>query len=60
MPEPTPGEPRKQFVDRCISVVIRDGTTDNPTQAVAICNSIWERAQKRRDNAEHPGNSGKD
>lgn len=41
MPKPKPGESRQDFVERCIPIVIDDGTADNSDQAVAICNSIF-------------------
>jgi len=42
MPKPRQGEPKDEFLDRCIPQVLEDGTAKNPDQAVAICNSIWE------------------
>jgi hypothetical protein len=42
MPVPRKGEKRKDFVDRCIPIVIDEGTAKDPKQAVAICNSMWE------------------
>lgn len=50
MPKPQGGETRKEFVSRCIPIVIDDGTAKDPDQAVAICNSIWEQ-EKGRSNA---------
>ena len=41
MPIPNDGESRDNFIDRCIPIVIADGTADDPDQAVAVCNSIW-------------------
>lgn len=46
IPEVQSGETREEFVDRCIPIVIEDGTADTPEQAVAICNSMWEAAKK--------------
>jgi len=46
MPEPNPGESRKEFVNRCIRVVIEEGTAKDADQAVAICNSMWEQKHK--------------
>lgn len=43
MPNPKKGEKLADFLNRCIPEVIRDGTTDNPTQAAAICRSIYKR-----------------
>jgi len=56
MPTPESGESRDDFVSRCIPVVIEDGTAENPDQAVAVCNSMWEEAQEGKDmtkNMEH-------
>lgn len=46
MPTPNADESRDEFVERCIPVAIEDGTAENPDQAIAICNSMWEDAQK--------------
>lgn len=46
MPTPRGDETREEFMDRCIPVVIDDGTADDPDQAVAICSSMWEQAQE--------------
>jgi len=46
VPEPKEGETQKEFVARCIPVVMEDGTADKPPQAVAVCNSMWEKAQE--------------
>ena len=43
MPTPKPNETRNQFVKRCVDVVITDGTTNDPKQAVAICNAYFDR-----------------
>jgi len=42
MPKPKAGETRKGFVDRCIPVVIADGTAKDGAAAMAVCNSMWE------------------
>ncbi len=42
MPTPRRGETRNEFVQRCIPEVIDDGTAQDPDQAVAVCESIWE------------------
>jgi hypothetical protein len=46
MPEPKDDETRDEFVDRCIPIVIEDGTAEDQEQAVAVCNSMWEDAQE--------------
>ncbi|NIV36793.1 MAG: phage major capsid protein [Anaerolineae bacterium] len=49
MPEPREGETRQDFVERCIPIVLEDGTAQDPDQAAAVCHSMWEEAQKRLD-----------
>lgn len=44
---PRPGEREKDFINRCIPVVINDGTAKDPQQAAAICYSMWEDAKKK-------------
>lgn len=46
MPSPKPNEDKSDFINRCIPIVIEDGTAETPEQAVAICNSMWEAAKK--------------
>src|SRR3990172_8544046 len=48
MPEPGENEPRKEFVQRCIPIVIDEGTAEDGAQAAAICNSIWRESKKMR------------
>lgn len=43
MPKPRKGESRKDFVDRCIPIVIDEGTADDGAAAAAICHSIYDR-----------------
>lgn len=45
MPTPQPGESRDDFLERCIPIVIEDGTADGQDQAVAVCSSMWEQEQ---------------
>lgn len=42
MPTPNPNEPQDEFINRCIPIVINDGTADTPEQAYAICVSMYE------------------
>ena len=46
MPKPSKGETEKKFVSRCIPIVISDRTTDDISQAAAICHSIWDKEKK--------------
>ena len=48
MPKPNPGESRKDFINRCIPIVIREGTARDGSQGNAICNSIWDDHQKEK------------
>jgi phage head maturation protease len=43
MPTPNEGESREDFVKRCIPIVIDDGTAKDQDQAVAICNSMFDK-----------------
>ncbi len=43
MPAPIEHESQKDFIKRCVPIVIEDGTTDNARQAVAICGSLWRK-----------------
>lgn len=42
MPTPNPGESRADFVDRCIPIVIDEGTAEDGAQAAAICHSMFD------------------
>lgn len=47
MPIPRPeSETRSEWLNRCIPVVINEGTTDRQDQAAAICISMWDKAKK--------------
>jgi hypothetical protein len=43
MPTPQPEEKQNEFVSRCIPIVLEDGTAKDQKQAVAVCNSLWEK-----------------
>jgi hypothetical protein len=45
MPTPQEGEGRDEFMERCVPVVIDDGTAEDSDQAVAVCSSMWEEAR---------------
>lgn len=40
---PAAGESQKEFVSRCIPIVLNDGTAKDPEQAAAVCYSLWEK-----------------
>jgi HK97 family phage prohead protease len=49
MPEPGKNEKKKDFIDRCIPIVIADGTAKDGAQANAICHSIWDESKKKKE-----------
>lgn len=42
MPTPRNGESKDEFINRCIPIVINEGTATDPSQAAAICYSKWD------------------
>jgi len=47
MPSVKKGEPQKKYVNRCVPIVLHEGTTKDPSQAAAICHSMWREHQKK-------------
>lgn len=45
MPVPTNNETEEQFIERCIPVVIGDGSARNTAQAYAMCVYIYQNKQ---------------
>jgi len=45
MPNPQKNEKRDDFIQRCIPIVIEEGTAKDGKQAAAICNSMWEESK---------------
>lgn len=45
MPVPTQNETAEQFINRCIPVVINDGSARNVAQAYAMCEYIYQNKQ---------------
>ena len=45
MPTPRDGESEESFVQRCIPIVIQDGTASDGPQASAICHSIYSQSR---------------
>jgi hypothetical protein len=41
------GESRKQWLNKCIPVVRKEGTAKDSSQAAAICHSMYRRAKKK-------------
>jgi hypothetical protein len=56
MPTPTPGESRNDFIDRCIPIVIEDGTAEDGGQAFAVCNSLYDQDAKQTETVPPPTN----
>jgi hypothetical protein len=46
MPTPRNKESEEKFVDRCIPIVIEDGTAKDGNQATAICHSMYRQHKK--------------
>ncbi len=46
MPEPQPTETQDEFIQRCIPIVIADGTAQGGGQAWAVCDSMYTEARK--------------
>lgn len=46
MPTPSDSETYEEFIDRCIPVVLDEGTAEDEEQARAICESYWEEDKK--------------
>jgi hypothetical protein len=55
MPTPQPGEKQDDFVERCIPIVLEDGTAKDREQAVAVCFSVWEKREKDKPSTEKEG-----
>lgn len=53
MPTPRQDEPKDEFIDRCIPIVIEDETAEDEKQATAVCNSLWEQAMTEKTNNEN-------
>jgi len=52
MPTPGENESQKDFVSRCIPLVLEDGTAKDQKQAAAVCYSMWEEDKKEADVSE--------
>ena len=48
MPKPLPTEKQKDFVKRCIPVLMNEGTAKNVQQAVAICSSMFVKKKYKK------------
>lgn len=53
MPTPRKGEGESSFVNRCVPIVIEEGTAKDGAQGAAICHSMyrqWKKKQNKGDN----------
>ena len=48
MPTPNAGESEKDYISRCIPVVLKEGTAKDNKQAAAICYSMWRRKDEKK------------
>jgi hypothetical protein len=42
MPTPQENETEENFIQRCIPIVLNDGTAETPEEAYAVCASMYE------------------
>lgn len=49
MPTPHDGESEKDFVERCIPIVLGEGTAKDGSQAAAICHSMYDEHKKKQE-----------
>jgi len=47
MPTPSKGESQKSYIERCIPIVLKEGTAKNQKQASKICFSMWREHKKK-------------
>jgi hypothetical protein len=47
MPDPNKYNSKDDFIKACIPIVIKEGTAKDNNQAVAICNSMWEKKKMK-------------
>lgn len=48
MPTPNKDEKESEFMERCVPIVLKDGSAKDQDQAVAMCTSMFEEWQKKR------------
>lgn len=58
MPTPNKNETQKDFINRCIPYVLKDGTAKDEKQAAAICHSLWRKRHSDSRNTYKVVNSG--
>jgi len=42
MPTPQADESREDWMERCVPMVMDEGTADSRQQAIAMCSSMWD------------------
>lgn len=52
MPTIKPDESKEDWLVRCVPIVISEGTAKDGAQGTAICNSMWDEAKKKTENAD--------
>lgn len=57
MPTPQQDESRDQFIQRCIPIVLTEGTARNGGQAYAVCVSMYENRSKQEKTQENDADS---
>ena len=48
MPTPNKGEKQKDYMKRCVPMVMKEGTAQDNKQAVAICFSMWKQHKNKK------------
>lgn len=48
MPTPQKNETHDEFIDRCVPIVLDEGTAEDEQQAVAVCESYWEQEKENK------------
>jgi hypothetical protein len=49
MPTPKKGESKKDYVSRCIPIVLEEGTAKDQQQAAAICYSMYDQHKEKEE-----------
>ena len=47
MPTPNKGEKQKDYISRCIPMVMKEGTAKDQKQAAAVCFSMWKQHKSK-------------
>ncbi len=52
MPYPKKGEKKSDYVSRCVKIRQNEHPDEDNDQSVAICNSMWDQAKKKKKTSE--------